>query len=57
MGICESDISSKAVQEKMLIATASSRLLIPIPFPSEFNSKIVTVFKYCKDSVVLQKQL
>lgn len=57
MGICESDISSKAVQEKMLISTASSRLLIPMPFPSEFNSKIVTVFKYCKDSVVLQKQL
>jgi len=49
-------ISDNAVQEKTLVSSASSRLMIPTSLPSEFNSKIVTIFKYCKDSVLLQKQ-
>lgn len=42
-GICESALSIKAVSEEMLISSASSRLMTPIPVPREFHRKTGTV--------------
>lgn len=48
-------ISNKASQEKMLISSASSWLVISMPLlPWHLNNKIVTVFKYCKDSILFE---